>query len=159
MQRALSLQPRASRNAPVASIVGSSWRPLVIPAQCGAQRVVVRREVPRVEVDVAGFGRTPGHIVLRRREVEDSPMAQLARPRGNGGGGRNRTGVDGFAGRCMTTLPPRQERRPAPRSTHAGPRNKRESRCKLPVLSLGDLERETSLELATSTLARLRSTN
>ena len=25
-----------------------------------------------------------------------------------GGGGRNRTGVDGFAGRCMTTLPPRQ---------------------------------------------------
>ena len=28
-----------------------------------------------------------------------------------GGGGRNRTGVDGFAGRCMTTLPPRQERR------------------------------------------------
>ena len=24
-----------------------------------------------------------------------------------GGGGRNRTGVDGFAGRCMTTLPPR----------------------------------------------------
>ena len=30
-----------------------------------------------------------------------------------GGGGRNRTGVDGFAGRCMTTLPPRQERRPA----------------------------------------------
>jgi hypothetical protein len=26
-----------------------------------------------------------------------------------GGGGRNRTGVDGFAGRCMTTLPPRQK--------------------------------------------------
>ena len=26
---------------------------------------------------------------------------------GLGGGGRNRTGVDGFAGRCMTTLPPR----------------------------------------------------
>ena len=26
-----------------------------------------------------------------------------------GGGGRNRTGVHGFAGRCMTTLPPRQE--------------------------------------------------
>jgi hypothetical protein len=31
---------------------------------------------------------------------------------GNGGGGRNRTGVDGFAGRCMTTLPPRQGKRP-----------------------------------------------
>ncbi len=27
--------------------------------------------------------------------------------RNDGGGGRNRTGVDGFAGRCMTTLPPR----------------------------------------------------
>ena len=25
-----------------------------------------------------------------------------------GGGGRNRTGVHGFAGRCMTTLPPRR---------------------------------------------------
>ena len=25
-----------------------------------------------------------------------------------GGGGRNRTGVDGFAGRCMATLPPRR---------------------------------------------------
>ena len=29
-----------------------------------------------------------------------------------GGGGRNRTGVDGFAGRCMTTLPPRPGCRP-----------------------------------------------
>ena len=27
----------------------------------------------------------------------------------SGGGGRNRTGVHGFAGRCMTTLPPRPE--------------------------------------------------
>ena len=26
---------------------------------------------------------------------------------GGGGGSRNRTGVDGFAGRCMTTLPSR----------------------------------------------------
>jgi hypothetical protein len=30
------------------------------------------------------------------------------RGRETGGGGRNRTGVDGFAGRCMTTLPPRR---------------------------------------------------
>jgi hypothetical protein len=30
-----------------------------------------------------------------------------------GGGGRNRTGVDGFAGRCMTTLPPRRGGRDA----------------------------------------------
>jgi hypothetical protein len=27
------------------------------------------------------------------------------------GGGRNRTGVHGFAGRCMTTLPPRREKK------------------------------------------------
>ena len=27
---------------------------------------------------------------------------------GAGGGGRNRTGVHGFAGRCITTLPPRR---------------------------------------------------
>ena len=26
----------------------------------------------------------------------------------DGGGGRNRTGVHGFAGRCITTLPPRR---------------------------------------------------
>ncbi len=28
----------------------------------------------------------------------------------DGGGRRNRTGVHGFAGRCMTTLPPRRRR-------------------------------------------------
>src|SRR5262245_10304731 len=28
-----------------------------------------------------------------------------------GGGGRNRTGVHGFAGRCMTTLPPRPRKK------------------------------------------------
>ena len=27
-------------------------------------------------------------------------------PRSSGGWGRNRTGIDGFAGRCITTLPP-----------------------------------------------------
>jgi hypothetical protein len=50
----------------------------------------------------------------------------------NGGSGRNRTGVDGVAVRCMTTLPPSLYR---------------------------ELERETGFEPATSTLARLRSTN
>ena len=34
---------------------------------------------------------------LRRVQMEES-----------GGGGRNRTGVHGFAGRCITTLPPRR---------------------------------------------------
>src|SRR5450432_2638458 len=70
-----------------------------------------------------------------------------------GGGGRNRTGVHGFAGRCMTTLPPRR----------VGPRYAA-TRCATNQegerwLSLGILERERSLELPTSTLARLRSTN
>ena len=71
----------------------------------------------------------------------------------SGGGGRNRTGVDGFAGRCMTTLPPRPGERPA--HVRRVGQTKRESLA----LSLGKLERERSLELPTSTLARLRSTN
>jgi hypothetical protein len=37
-----------------------------------------------------------------------------------GGGGRNRTGVHGFAGRCMTTLPPRQGYYTGSRPTPAG---------------------------------------
>src|SRR5678809_229905 len=45
-----------------------------------------------------------------------------------------------------SAIPPRLEKREGPVSARLGP-------------SLSDLERETSLELATSTLARLRSTN
>ncbi len=54
----------------------------------------------------------------------------------------------GFAGRCMTTLPPRRmlETREQRRTSKTG--------CSFRIL-----ERETSLELATLTLARLRSTN
>ena len=37
--------------------------------------------------------------------------AQLLLRGGLGGGGRNRTGVHGFAGRCMTTLPPRRKQK------------------------------------------------
>ena len=74
----------------------------------------------------------------------------------NGGQGRNRTGVRGFAVRCMTTLPPghclvhrdHDDRRlPLKNKTPVG----RGSACKL--------ERETRLELATPTLARSCSTN
>ncbi len=83
-----------------------------------------------------------------------------------GGGGRNRTGVDGFAGRCITTLLPRRGSRIVP--VNLG------SRCpvayrtalvvtnekgKLDGFPIVILEREKSLELSTSTLARLRSTN
>ena len=91
---------------------------------------------------------------LNHAQLEAAPSAKLRCLRWNwqlaeniGGGGRNRTGVHGFAGRCMTTLPPR--RMPETRNSE-GYRN---------GLFLGILERETSLELATLTLARLRSTN
>src|SRR5438067_7487260 len=64
-----------------------------------------------------------------------------------GGGSRTRTGIDGFAGRCITLLPSRLTTdKKGKAHVRIGP-------------SLSNLERETSLELATSTLARLRSTN
>src|SRR3954471_17042904 len=66
---------------------------------------------------------------------------------GLGGGSRTRTGIDGFAGRCMTLLPSR-------------PAYEKGKALVLRIgLPFGIVERETSLELATSTLARLRSTN
>ena len=59
-----------------------------------------------------------------------------------GGWDRNRTDVDGFAGRCITTLPPSLCDVPhGPEKTAADGRSKRE------------MERETRLELATPTLA------
>ena len=83
------------------------------------------------------------------------------------GWGRDRTGVHGFAGRCITTLPPSQKRR------LLGGKNNLSRDLQLPYLLIicnkSDeillckqfclMERETRLELATSTLARLRSTN
>ena len=86
----------------------------------------------------------------------------------DGGGGRNRTGLDGFAIRCITSLPPRPVRvRPSFVRNHAvcptrlmGSRHKQKrKRWWLPYRLQARLERETRLELATSTLARLRSTN
>ena len=75
-----------------------------------------------------------------------------------GGGGRNRTGVHGFAVRCMATLPPRRAFYTADLSlpAHTVPKENGEASLGFPACSV---ERETSLELATSTLARLRSTN
>src|SRR5258706_2979255 len=64
---------------------------------------------------------------------------------GTGGADRNRTDVRGFAGRCMTTLPPRRTRETGETGYRRFP----------PRM----LERQKSLELSTSTLARLRSTN
>ena len=65
----------------------------------------------------------------------------------DGGRGRIRTGVDGFAGRCITPLPPGQT-----------VRIKRRTELHNQCVDSNDLERETRFELATSTLARLRST-
>jgi hypothetical protein len=106
----------------------------------------------------------------------------------SGGQGRNRTGVRGFAGRCMTTLPPGRVtwRVPHPRAETelicafrkkqnlGGPRfllyGLDGPRCGLHIPSQTmvrrdirsgepNVERETRLELATPTLARSCSTN
>ncbi len=61
----------------------------------------------------------------------------------SGGATQSRTGLDEFAIRCITALLSRRVF---------------DEKGKL-LLPLSNLERETSLELATSTLARLRSTN
>ena len=65
-----------------------------------------------------------------------------------GGAARSRTGLNGFAIRCITALLPRHLQQ----SLLSWKKGK-------PKLPFHDLEREKSLELSTSTLARLRSTN
>jgi hypothetical protein len=71
-----------------------------------------------------------------------------------GGASRNRTDVHGFAGRCITTLPSRHIDPALGDPNLIGTKTKGKQRLPLRIL-----ERETRLELATSTLARLRSTN
>src|SRR5688572_2891532 len=46
----------------------------------------------------------PSASLSSEASMDDSPTS--AGTIRDGGQGRNRTGVDGFAGRCMTTLPP-----------------------------------------------------
>ena len=83
-----------------------------------------------------------------------------------GGASRSRTGLNGFAGRCITALLSRRKRTAEPsqqvaRTTGsqicsmAGRSTKQKGKRCFPEC----MERETRLELATSTLARLRSTN
>jgi hypothetical protein len=83
-----------------------------------------------------------------------------------GGEERNRTALNGFAGRCITSLLPRQRT-----CLHllfyiidSAFIDLKKAALPLffaiqPELILLDLERKKSLELSTSTLARLRSTN
>src|SRR6187401_2889061 len=111
-------------------------------------------EAPSEPVESVQPSRTQGTLLPSISQAEGIGIRKLQSV--TGGGGRNRTGVHGFAGRCITTLPPRRDccvgedlRRESTTQT------KRESYCAFP----GKLEREKSLELSTSTLARLRSTN
>ena len=73
----------------------------------------------------------------------------------DGGAGRSRTDLLGFAIRCITALLPRRLRRLAGPMSDAADSMKKGS-LGFPFCCL---EREKSLELSTSTLARLRSTN
>ena len=76
----------------------------------------------------------------------------LARPEEFGGATQSRTGLDGFAIRCITDLLSRRRSNPLS-AVHSDKKGK----PGLPFFLR--LEREKSLELSTSTLARLRSTN
>ena len=74
-----------------------------------------------------------------------------------GGSGRNRTGVHGVAVRCMTTLPPSQMGKLKPEADRLAHHFEfKNLQCAENAVKL---ERETGFEPATSTLARLRSTN
>src|SRR5690606_9224220 len=94
---------------------------------------------------------------LRLPVPPSGPGQKCARREGEDGGlGRNRTGVHGFAGRCMTTLPPGLMAS-GPRLAQRAGSGKTKPRRTGALLS--KLERETRLELATPTLARSCSTN
>ena len=73
----------------------------------------------------------------------------------SGGATRSRTGLDGFAIRCITALLSRQG------LLSAYIFSQKEGKPKLPVFSnyFLNLERDKRLELSTYTLARYRSTN
>ena len=124
----------------------------------------VATQASRARPDLVG--RTPASITSWPNGCSATPDRRRAASRQSGGGGRNRTGLDGFAIRCITSLPPRRARRGAaivcgrvartPAVAGGGPRKQKGK----PWLPRSDgVERETRLELATSTLARLRSTN
>ena len=74
----------------------------------------------------------------------------------DGGAGRSRTDLHGFAIRCITALLPRPG---VVVIVRARPRAAWTKKGKRLLPHFTNLEREKSLELSTSTLARLRSTN
>jgi hypothetical protein len=90
-----------------------------------------------------------GTLVLPKRRIL-SPLCLPISPPGRvfGGETRNRTGIGGFAIRCITILLSRRNLK-----------LQLEMNEGKPECFPSELEREKSLELSTSTLARLRSTN
>src|SRR4030066_682944 len=76
---------------------------------------------------------------------------------GTGGETRNRTGMGGFAIRCITILLSRRTANQQLEMIEGKPECFPSDRCR--DTSLLYLEREKSLELSTPTWARLRSTN
>ena len=88
--------------------------------------------------------------------------ARCGNARRTGGGGRNRTGVHGFAGRCITTLSPRRGCRntlqpgggsaPEP---NANRRNKKGSNASLSQFGAGDESRTRDLNLGKVALYQL----
>ena len=95
-----------------------------------ARRVPHRRERGAAQYRSARFESADGSAVAALQRGLDAPYCnpidqgggREPTPLRDGGQGRNRTGVHGFAGRCMTTLPPGPTWR---RELSRGPRKKR----------------------------------
>ena len=107
----------------------------------------VAHVAPQIEARFAGSARAAVRAQEQKhpagRSVRLSALQGLF-----GGATRSRTGLNGFAIRCITAL--------LSRRCLASRRLRKKGSLSFPF---HDLEREKSLELSTSTLARLRSTN
>lgn len=57
---------------------------------------------------ISGMARRNPSCQMPGRAMHRPQRFKPGEVKGDGGGGRNRTGIDGFAGRCITTLPPRR---------------------------------------------------
>ena len=116
-------------------------------ARGAAGRAAARQAAPATPDSHAAV-RRPRSRRCRRAVRRAGSLARDGTVATGGGANRSRTGLDGFAIRCITAL----------LSRRGIMRNKTKGSRGFPLLR-ANLERETRLELATSTLARLRSTN
>ena len=125
-----------------ARVEAGDWQPLRWNLPQYVQRVATER--------------TPSRNRNDQRADRSSPQRYCLGNLGEiGGRDRNRTDVHGFAIRCITTLPLGQTGQSAASVKRRGRNRKPRVRAGFPEY----LERETRLELATPTLARLCSTN